>query len=173
MDTRFCLQWLVLLSMSVFIVCGLNVPQSIKPSLVVSRSEPSCYWLYSSNSSIWCGSLAFVFSIRFMANASLLGNCNLSFWWLQKCGNSYLACSTFHLSHENWMCNLYPVVCSCFEWVILFWLYQCIFLITFNALTAYWFYLSIIGFKAENDQLWAKRFFLYSVILITLLSLKF
>ncbi len=32
------------------------------------------------------------------------------------------------------------------------------FLITFNALTAYWFYLSIIGFKAENDQLWAKRF---------------
>ncbi|MDV7478237.1 heme o synthase [Acinetobacter baumannii] len=47
------------------------------------------------------------------------------------------------------------------------------FLITFNALTAYWFYLSIIGFKTENDQLWAKRFFLYSVILITLLSLSF
>lgn len=47
------------------------------------------------------------------------------------------------------------------------------FLITFNALTAYWFYLSNIGFKAENDQLWAKRFFLYSVILITLLSLSF
>ncbi|KJG80790.1 protoheme IX farnesyltransferase [Acinetobacter baumannii] len=47
------------------------------------------------------------------------------------------------------------------------------FLITFNALTAYWFCLSIIGFKAENDQLWAKRFFLYSVILITLLSLSF
>ena len=47
------------------------------------------------------------------------------------------------------------------------------FLITFNALTAYWLYLSIIGFKADNDQLWAKRFFLYSVILITLLSLSF
>ncbi|MBJ9985062.1 protoheme IX farnesyltransferase [Acinetobacter sp. S40] len=47
------------------------------------------------------------------------------------------------------------------------------FLITFNALTAYWLYLSIIGFKAENDQVWAKRFFLYSVILITLLSLSF
>ncbi|MBV6573151.1 protoheme IX farnesyltransferase, partial [Acinetobacter baumannii] len=47
------------------------------------------------------------------------------------------------------------------------------FLITFNALTAYWFYLSIIVFKAENDQLWAKRFFLYSVILLTLLSLSF
>ena len=47
------------------------------------------------------------------------------------------------------------------------------FLITFNALTAYWLYLSIIGFKAENDQLWAKRFFLYSVILITVLSLSF
>lgn len=47
------------------------------------------------------------------------------------------------------------------------------FLITFNALTASWLYLSVIGFKAENDQLWAKRFFLYSVILITLLSLSF
>ncbi|MEI2556026.1 heme o synthase [Acinetobacter pittii] len=47
------------------------------------------------------------------------------------------------------------------------------FLITFNALTAYWLYLSVIGFKAENDQLWAKRFFLYSVILITMLSLSF
>lgn len=47
------------------------------------------------------------------------------------------------------------------------------FLITFNALTAYWLYLSVIGFKAENDQLWAKRFFLYSVILITLLSMSF
>lgn len=47
------------------------------------------------------------------------------------------------------------------------------FLITFNALTAYWLYLSVIGFKAENDQLWAKRFFLYSVVLITLLSLSF
>ena len=47
------------------------------------------------------------------------------------------------------------------------------FLITFNALTAYWLYLSLIGFKAENDQVWAKRFFLYSVILITLLSVSF
>lgn len=47
------------------------------------------------------------------------------------------------------------------------------FLITFNALTAFWLYLSVIGFKAVNDQLWAKRFFLYSVILITLLSLSF
>ena len=47
------------------------------------------------------------------------------------------------------------------------------FLITFNALTAYWLYLSIIGFKAENDQVWAKRYFLYSVILITALSFSF
>lgn len=47
------------------------------------------------------------------------------------------------------------------------------FLITFNALTAYWLYLAIIGFKAKNDQIWAKRVFLYSVILITLLSLSF
>ncbi len=34
-------------------------------------------------------------------------------------------------------------------------------------------YLSIIGFKAENDQVWAKRYFLYSVILITALSFSF
>lgn len=47
------------------------------------------------------------------------------------------------------------------------------FLITFNALCAYWVYLSIIGFKAENDQVWAKRYFLYSVILITALSFSF
>ncbi|ENU80225.1 heme o synthase [Acinetobacter sp. ANC 4636] len=47
------------------------------------------------------------------------------------------------------------------------------FLITFNALCAYWLYLSIIGFKAKNDQVWAKRYFLYSVILITALSISF
>ncbi len=40
MVTRFvCNDWF-LLSMSVFIVCGLNVPQSIKPSLVVSPASP-------------------------------------------------------------------------------------------------------------------------------------
>lgn len=47
------------------------------------------------------------------------------------------------------------------------------FLITFNALCAYWIYLSVIGFKASNDQVWAKRYFLYSVILITALSISF
>ncbi|EPF74337.1 heme o synthase [Acinetobacter rudis] len=48
-----------------------------------------------------------------------------------------------------------------------------LFLIIFNALCAYWIYLSVIGFKAENDQLWAKRYFLYSVILVTALSISF
>lgn len=48
-----------------------------------------------------------------------------------------------------------------------------VFVILFNALSAYWLYLSIIGFKAENDQVWAKRYFLYSVILITALSISF
>ncbi|AOA57928.1 heme o synthase [Acinetobacter larvae] len=48
-----------------------------------------------------------------------------------------------------------------------------LFLITFNALCAYWIYLSLLGFKAENEQLWAKRYFLYSVILITALSMSF
>ncbi|WOE32406.1 MULTISPECIES: heme o synthase [unclassified Acinetobacter] len=48
-----------------------------------------------------------------------------------------------------------------------------IYLIILNALCFYWIYIAVIGFKAENDQLWAKRFFLYSVILITILSLSF
>ena len=47
------------------------------------------------------------------------------------------------------------------------------FLITFNALCGYWIYLSLIGFKAKDDQKWAKRYFLYSVILITALSISF
>ncbi|MFT4021254.1 MAG: heme o synthase [Acinetobacter sp.] len=47
------------------------------------------------------------------------------------------------------------------------------FLITFNALCGYWVYLSIIGFTTKDDQAWAKRYFLYSVILITLLSISF
>ena len=49
------------------------------------------------------------------------------------------------------------------------WLY----LVILNALCIYWFYIGVLGFKAENDQLWAKRFFLFSVILITLVSLCF
>lgn len=48
-----------------------------------------------------------------------------------------------------------------------------VFLILFNSLCAYWIYLSIIGFKAKDDQKWAKKYFLYSVILITALSLSF
>ena len=49
------------------------------------------------------------------------------------------------------------------------WLY----LVILNALCFYWFYIGVIGFKVENDQLWAKRFFLFSVILITVISLSF
>ena len=48
-----------------------------------------------------------------------------------------------------------------------------IYLIILNALCIYWFYIGLLGFKAENDQLWAKRFFLFSVILITIVSLSF
>ena len=47
-----------------------------------------------------------------------------------------------------------------------------IFLVICNALCIYWFYIGILGFKAEDDQLWAKRFFLFSVILITVISLS-
>ncbi|NNG82095.1 heme o synthase [Acinetobacter sp. ANC 5378] len=49
------------------------------------------------------------------------------------------------------------------------WLY----LVILNALCIYWFYIGMLGFKAENDQLWAKRFFLFSVILITIISICF
>ncbi len=48
-----------------------------------------------------------------------------------------------------------------------------IFLIISNLLCAYWLYIGILGFKTDNDQLWAKRFFLFSVILITIISLSF
>ena len=47
------------------------------------------------------------------------------------------------------------------------------YLVVLNALCIYWLYLSVIGFKAENDQIWAKKFFLFSVILITILSISF
>ena len=48
-----------------------------------------------------------------------------------------------------------------------------VFLVICNLLCAYWFYIGILGFKAEDGQLWAKRFFLFSVILITVISLSF
>lgn len=42
-----------------------------------------------------------------------------------------------------------------------------------NLLCAYWIYLGYLGFKATDEQAWAKRFFLFSVILITIISLSF
>ena len=48
-----------------------------------------------------------------------------------------------------------------------------IYLVVLNGLSFYWLYLSIIGFKAEDDQLWAKKTFLFSVILITVISICF
>ncbi len=65
-------------------------------------------------------------------------------------------------------------VCCGVKWFVLFWLIPiCFFLSPLTHSCAYWVYLSIIGFKAENDQVWAKRYFLYSVILITALSFSF
>jgi heme o synthase len=49
------------------------------------------------------------------------------------------------------------------------WMY----LVILNALCIYWFYIGILGFKAENDQVWAKKFFLFSVTLITIISISF
>ena len=48
-----------------------------------------------------------------------------------------------------------------------------IYLVVLNTLSFYWLYLSIIGFKAEDNQLWAKKTFLFSVILITVISICF
>ena len=48
-----------------------------------------------------------------------------------------------------------------------------IYLVVLNVLSFYWLYLSIIGFKAEDNQLWAKKTFLFSVILITVISICF
>lgn len=45
-----------------------------------------------------------------------------------------------------------------------------IYLVVFLAMSAYWLYQSVIGFKAVNDQLWAKKFFLVSVIIISVFS---
>ncbi|WP_180084821.1 MULTISPECIES: heme o synthase [unclassified Acinetobacter] len=48
-----------------------------------------------------------------------------------------------------------------------------IYMIVLNALSLYWIYLTIQGFKAEDDQIWAKQYFMFSVKLITVISLIF
>lgn len=48
-----------------------------------------------------------------------------------------------------------------------------VYLVLINALCIYWIYLSVIGFRAENDQLWARKYFLFSVLLITIVSIAF
>ena len=48
-----------------------------------------------------------------------------------------------------------------------------VYLIVLNALCIYWLYLSVIGFKAKDDQVWARKYFLFSVILITVVSVLF
>ena len=83
-----------------------------------------------------------------------------------------------------------PVACSikrtkveCFIYVILFTftmngLYvlnytNIYYLILLNSGCLYWIYLSYQGFNTLDDQVWAKQYFLFSVKLITLLSLTF
>lgn len=46
-----------------------------------------------------------------------------------------------------------------------------IYAILLNVMCGYWLYLSIAGFSAVDDQLWAKKYFMFSVKLITLISL--
>lgn len=45
-----------------------------------------------------------------------------------------------------------------------------IYLVVFAGLCAYWLYLAVSGFKAIDDRVWARRFFLFSVILISVFS---
>jgi protoheme IX farnesyltransferase len=45
-----------------------------------------------------------------------------------------------------------------------------IYLVVFASLCAYWLYLAVSGFRAIDDRVWARRFFLFSVILITVFS---
>ena len=47
------------------------------------------------------------------------------------------------------------------------------YMIVLNAFTLYWIYLTLQGFKAEDDQLWAKQYFMFSVKLITVISVIF
>ena len=49
------------------------------------------------------------------------------------------------------------------------WLYMAV----LNILTLYWIYLSIQGFKVKDDEAWAKQYFMYSVKLITVISILF
>lgn len=48
-----------------------------------------------------------------------------------------------------------------------------IYLVVLNLMTFYWIYLSVQGFKAEDDQAWAKQYFMFSVKLITVISIIF
>lgn len=48
-----------------------------------------------------------------------------------------------------------------------------IYAVLLNLLCLYWIVLSIKGFSAEDDESWAKKYFLYSVKLITILSISF
>jgi heme o synthase len=48
-----------------------------------------------------------------------------------------------------------------------------IYAIVLNVFTLYWIYLTILGFKAVDDQAWAKQYFMFSVKLITVVSIIF
>ncbi|ANF81923.1 protoheme IX farnesyltransferase [Acinetobacter sp. NCu2D-2] len=48
-----------------------------------------------------------------------------------------------------------------------------IYMLVLNAFSLYWVYLTIQGFKAQDDQLWAKQYFMFSVKLITVISVIF
>lgn len=69
---------------------------------------------------------------------------------------------------------IYVILFSlCMNGLFVFGYANWMYFVILNILCLYWIYLAVIGFKAENDQLWAKRFFLYSVILVTVLTVCF
>ncbi len=98
------------------------------------RRKPTCHWLYRCCKSIWLSCTTYLFRLCTLANAPLLGDCNLPFWWLQKCGDSNFASCSFNFTQRKlnhwfmwcylplpWMDCLYLVMQTGCIW--LFWMH--------------------------------------------------
>ncbi len=71
-------------------------------------------------------------------------------------------------------CVIYIVLFSiCMNALFYFGYVSWLFLVIANPLCLYWLYLNLKGFYTTQNEIWAKNFFLFSVILITIISLCF
>lgn len=69
---------------------------------------------------------------------------------------------------------IYIVLFTCSINALFFFGYvNLLFTVMVNLLCAYWLWLSILGFQCTDNTVWAKKLFLFSVILITVMSLSF